>query len=498
MSTYAVLQIVNMLVGLFLPRLYLAVYGSEINGIVSTINSFTSYFTYLEAGLGLTLIHSLFRPLVNNNTDDLNSILSYSKKQYQKISYIYLALVVILSFVFPFLTKANDIGTFEFISLVLVIGLYGAIDFYTMAKYRVLLTADRKEYVISISMIIAQILRFIFVFILLKFNLSVVLVKIVPIFTLFIRTIILRVYIKRKYKHVDYSCAPSTDISVSANRWDALLLQISISTSTTLPTIIISQILGFKEANVFSVYSLVTSSMIAIVSALSSGVSPMLGKDIAKGLDIKKTYCIYDHTVAFILSVLFSITGVMMIPFVKLYTNVVSDINYIHPEYALLFSIWAALYSYRIPITAVTNAAAVYKENRFNNTVNLIMQVVLGIIATLIWGIFGLLIVMIISAVQRNICLSISNSKKLLHIGITNPIIYQTLITLLITATYFISYNFISSIEFTLFIWVGVAIIVATIILAICLLVYSLIYFELTMQIFKIMKNKIRSILKIG
>ena len=46
MASYAVLQIVNMLVGLFLPRLYLAVYGSEVNGIISTANSFISYFSY--------------------------------------------------------------------------------------------------------------------------------------------------------------------------------------------------------------------------------------------------------------------------------------------------------------------------------------------------------------------------------------------------------------------------------------------------------------------
>ena len=45
MMSYAALQIVNMMVGLFLPRLYLAVYGSEINGVVSAVNSFISYFS---------------------------------------------------------------------------------------------------------------------------------------------------------------------------------------------------------------------------------------------------------------------------------------------------------------------------------------------------------------------------------------------------------------------------------------------------------------------
>ena len=77
MMSYAILQIVNMMVGLFLPRLYLAVYGSEINGVVSTVNSFISYFTYLEAGLGLTMIHSLFKPLADKDNDTLNGLLAY-------------------------------------------------------------------------------------------------------------------------------------------------------------------------------------------------------------------------------------------------------------------------------------------------------------------------------------------------------------------------------------------------------------------------------------
>jgi len=280
MTSYAILQIVNMLVGLFLPRLYLAVYGSEINGIVSTVNSFITYFSYLEAGLGLTLIHSLFKPLADKNTNELNGILSFSKKQYQKISTIYFILVVALSLIFPMARNTDAIGRFEFMSLVFVIGLYGTLDFYTMAKYRVLLTADRKEYVISNAMILAQILRFVFVWLLLQFNLSVVLVKAIPILTLIIRSVVLKIYVQRKYPAVNFMLNSNVVISSASHRWDALLLQISISTSVSLPTIIVSQVLGFNEANVYAVYSLVISAIIAIVSALSSGVSPMMGASI--------------------------------------------------------------------------------------------------------------------------------------------------------------------------------------------------------------------------
>ena len=302
MLSYAVLQIVNMLVGIFLPRLYLEVYGSEINGIVSTVNSFTTYFSYLEAGLGLTLIHSLFKPIADNDTGKMNNILSFSKKQYQKISYIYFALVVALSVTFPFLRVAEDIGKIEFMLLVFVIGVYGAMDFYTMAKYRVLLTADRKEYVISNAMILAQLLRFVFVFFLLNYEISITVVKIVPIFTLLVRSIILKIYVKRAYPEITFASNSMVKVPSTSSRWDALLLQISISTSVSLPTIIISQVLGFREANVFAVYSLVISAMIAIISALSSGVSPMFGKSMAEGKNIREFYDIYEYIVSFIIT----------------------------------------------------------------------------------------------------------------------------------------------------------------------------------------------------
>lgn len=491
MFSYALLQIVNMLVGLFLPRLYLEVYGSEINGAVSTINSFTSYFHYLEAGLGLTLIHSLFKPLADNNTKELNGILSYSKKQYQKISFLYFILVVAFSLVFPRLKSIHDIGQTEFTLLILVIGIYGSLDFYTMSKYRVLLTADRKEYIISYAMILAQFLRFIFVWILLKFNLSVVVVKIVPIFTLFARSVILRVYIKRKYKNIDYNSKERISVKTTKEHWDALILQISISTAISLPTILVSQFLGYKEANVYAVYSLVISSMISITSSLSSGLAPMLGRSISQGKNIIKEYEILDFVVAFIIAVIFSTTAVMMLPFVELYTNVVDDINYIHPEFAIFMSIWGAIYVYRIPVTAVVNAAGIYRENRVNNIVNLLIQVTLGVVSVWFFKVSGLIIVMIIAAVQRNISLSVVNSRAILHSDIKDSILYHIVLIILIVGSYFMWGSILPTMEYDVFRWVIVSVIVASVEVLICSCVFFMVNRKVAIMVLDMIKSKL-------
>ena len=490
MGSYAVLQIVNMLVGLILPRLYLSVYGSEVNGIISTINSFTTYFAYLEAGLGLTLIHSLFKPIAENDVETTNGILTFSKKQYQKISGLYFVLVVALSLIFPFLKATTAINKVEFVFLVFVIGLCGALDFYSMAKYRVLLTADRKEYVISNAMILAQLLRFGFVWLLLSFNISVVLVKIVPILTLLVRSLILKIYVARRYPRYSYSVAEQTTISASGDRWDALLLQVSISTSISLPTIIVSQVLGYKEANVFAVYSLVISAMISILSALSSGVSPLFGRNIVLGKDINKTYNIYDFIVSTLVTVVFSVTIVMIVPFVVLYTDVVNDINYVVPVYALLFCVWAALYCYRIPITAVINAAGIYRQNRVHNFVNIAIQIIGGILATLVFGVPGLLAVMIIAALHRNVFLSIVNNKQLLHNGITKGIFRQFIMTVIIVGNFVLAYAPIKNVACSVKAWALCACAVCVMEFIICVMIFAITDIKTAKSVMVLVKSK--------
>ena len=474
MMSYLILQVVNLLVGIVLPRLYLAMYGSEINGVISTINSFISYFSYLEAGLGLSLIHSLYKPLNQNDSDGISGIISYSKRQYQKISYIYLVLVILLSLLFPMVSSANALSHMEFVALIFVIGFYGAFDFYSMSKYRVLLTADKKEYVISFAMIVAQVLRFVIVWIALQFEIEVVFVKIIPIFTLFIRSVILKFYVKRNYPNLTFNSTHAPDTLTTNNRWDALLLQISINTSTTLPIVIVSQMLSYEEANVYAIYSIVISAVIAVVSALSSGVSPLLGEKIVLKQDISEIFHTYEWGVSFILTWIFSVCAIMILPFVKLYVSVVNDINYIHVSYAILFSIWGALYSFRIPATAVINAAALYKENRLSNIINLLLQLVLGVVLCYVWGVEGVLIAMIVAALHRNISMTFIIERKLLSGIFVRTTLRQIIMTSVIILAFYVGLVFVKTEQMTVIRWIICATIASVVMFVVCGIIYTI------------------------
>ena len=56
------LQVLTMVSGIIVPRLMLVYYGSEINGLVSSIVQFISYFNIVEVGA-----ITLFTQLMNHN-----------------------------------------------------------------------------------------------------------------------------------------------------------------------------------------------------------------------------------------------------------------------------------------------------------------------------------------------------------------------------------------------------------------------------------------------
>jgi len=77
-----VLQFVVMLTGLILPKLYIVTYGSEVNGLVTSITQFISYFTIVEAGLASAGINALYKPLAEQDNGKVSSVLAAIRKFY--------------------------------------------------------------------------------------------------------------------------------------------------------------------------------------------------------------------------------------------------------------------------------------------------------------------------------------------------------------------------------------------------------------------------------
>ena len=76
--------------------------------MVTSINQFLIYLGLAEAGVGTASVVALYGPLAREDQAEVNSILSASRRFYNRSGYLFGALVAGFAFVYPYLIGKND------------------------------------------------------------------------------------------------------------------------------------------------------------------------------------------------------------------------------------------------------------------------------------------------------------------------------------------------------------------------------------------------------
>ncbi|RAP74004.1 lipopolysaccharide biosynthesis protein [Paenibacillus montanisoli] len=397
-------QVLVMLTGFITPKIMLHFYGSEINGLVSSINQFIIYFSLVESGLSGAAIYALYKPLAENNYKAINGVISAAKKFYTQSGYMFVSLTIGLAFIYPMFVKSMAVTPLSVGLLVLVLGVNGSLEFFTLAKYRALLTADQKGYIISIASIVEIVISTLLIVILANLKVDIVTLRFVALFSIFIRSFILMIYAKKKYKYINYKEKP--DLTALNKRWDALYLQILGAIQIGAPIVIITLVCNdLKLVSVFAIYYMVIAGVNGILSIFVSGLSASFGNIIArKELNtLQNAYKEFEFSYYSLITIVYATTFVTIMPFIRLYTIDIKDINYDLPILGFLFVLNGLLYNIKTPQGMLVIAAGMYKETKVQTTIQGAITVIGGVILTLYFGMIGVLIASILSNIYRSI-----------------------------------------------------------------------------------------------
>ena len=397
------LQIVNMVVNLILPQVMIRVYGSSVNGLVTSIRQFISYFNLVEAGLSGAAVYALYKPLANKNKDDINGILSASNRFYNISGFIFSALVLVTAFIYPMLTSGQGIDAATIAVLVVIIGASGALEFFAVGKYKVLYTADQKSYVISLINAAAVAINAVIILILASLGFDIVIVQMIALLSFFARSALYILYGKVKYPAVNYKAPPKNE--ALDKRWDSLILQVLGVASTATPVVVTSLILGFKEASVFVVYNMVFASVLALLTTFSNGLSAMFGDLLVRNelCTLQKAYKQYEYLYYALLAWGYSCAAILIMPFMEIYTAGFTDADYVRPGTAALFVAVGIASNIKTPQGMLVISAGLYKETRLQSLIQALIIVVLSAVLAPFFGIAGVLTAAVLSNLYRDI-----------------------------------------------------------------------------------------------
>lgn len=422
-GSLAIQQIVTLAAGLIMPRAMLLAYGSEVNGLVTSITQLVTYINLVEAGLSGATTYALYKPLADGDDAAISGVVSASRKFYLQASAIVMALVCVLAVAYPMYIQSETMSALEMGLLVVFIGANGALEFSTLAKYRVLLTADQKTYIVSLGTIVYTILNTAIVIGMAYGGASVVVMKAVALSAMWVRSLILMVYCRRHYKNLDYKAAPNT--KALNKRWDALFLQVLGVIHRGAPSLLITLILkDLKLVSVYTVFNMVTSGLNNVMNIFKTGVSASFGEVIARRevKTLQRAYGEFEFMFYKLIAVAYSTCIVMIMPFISIYTKGITDVNYNLPLLGFLFAVDGIFYSLKTPGGMLFIAAGMYRETRVQTIIEGLIMVVGGAVLAKPMGITGILLASILSNLYRAIELAFFVPKN-----ITKASVYGTL-----------------------------------------------------------------------
>ena len=89
MFSSALPQIVNIIINLILPALIIGLYGSKINGLISTSKSIISYVSLVGAGIATAVTQQLYSPVAKNDDETVKGMLNSASRMFFKYGVIF-------------------------------------------------------------------------------------------------------------------------------------------------------------------------------------------------------------------------------------------------------------------------------------------------------------------------------------------------------------------------------------------------------------------------
>lgn len=394
-------QFVAASVGLILPRFILSAYGSEINGIVQSVNQFLGYTVMLECGLGGMIAASFYKPLAYGDNNAVSDIFINTKKFFSKIVVIYFVFIIAFALSSKLLIRTSY-GK-EFVSsLVLILGISNYFSYYFAMGEQILLRADQKIRISQSLQIVSIILNALVCIVLIKAGVGIHVMKIASGVCFLITPVGVKFFAR---KHYSIAKTVSDNSRKLPRKSDGLAHHISFFIHSNTDMVIINIFKGVKEVSVYAVYTMVTVAIGNFLKAIANGIAAKLGNIIAKddSEKLNSTFEIYCSVNMALSTYACIMLAVFIVPFVKIYTGGVTDTNYIRPvfAYVLVAAEWVSFI--RIPYATPITSAGHYRQTKAGAIAEAAINIVLSIILVRKIGICGVVLGTLIAVSVRTI-----------------------------------------------------------------------------------------------
>ncbi len=412
-TTSLLLQLISIASGFIVPRLILGTYGSNVNGLVNSVTQFLGVITLLDLGVGAVVQSSLYKPLANKDDTTVSKIFVSAHRFFKRLALILLFYVVVLMAVYPLIVNKN-FGFFYTVALIGSICISSFAQYYFGIVNSLLLTADQKGYIQYTAQIVAITVNTIACAILIKLGCTIQIVKLTTSLIFLCRPLFLNWYVRRHYE-IDRKI--TYDEEPIKQKWNGMAQHFASYVLGGTDNIVLTLFSTLANVSIYSVYNIVIIGVKNALLSMTNGFQSLIGEMLAKKETEKlnKFFAYVEWSLHTGTTLVFGCTGVLLVSFIRVYTNGIDDADYIQPLFAILITIANAGHCLRLPYNILILAAGRYKQTQCNYIIAMVLNIVISIATVKLWGLIGVAIGTLIAMFYQTIWMAWYDSKNIIN-----------------------------------------------------------------------------------
>lgn len=260
---------------------FIYILSASYLGVEGLFSNILKMLSLAELGISTAIVYRFYEPISKNDTEKVGQLLRFFKTVYMVIAgVIMLVGLSILPFLDIFIKDVSEIPADINLHVTYVLYLLMQVSTYLFSYKLTILTADQKQYVVSIFNVVVKIIvsvaQIIALIIWKNFILSLVLNIIITITS----NIVMSSMVEREYKeifHVKTMLSRNERHQIYKDTFATLCHKIGGIIANGTDSIIISSFIGITVAGIYSNYHMVIYSIITIMQQVTGNFTSSLG-----------------------------------------------------------------------------------------------------------------------------------------------------------------------------------------------------------------------------
>ncbi|MBR1614914.1 MAG: oligosaccharide flippase family protein [Treponema sp.] len=396
-------QIIQILLPFFTRTLLIKLLGAEYLGLNSLFSSILQVLNLAEAGFSTAIVFSMYKPIADDNHEEICALLSLYKKIYRVIGIVVTVIGISLIPFLPHLINGIPPKDVNIYAIYLLYLANSSLSYFLFAYKNSLFAAfQRNDITSKLSTILAILQPSIQILLLLFFKNLIVYTIVIPFISV-IRNV--GVFFLTKKYFPQYKCRGILSHNAKKGiykRVSGLFIgKLSQTTRDSFDSIFISTFIGLNSVSIYSNYYYIMNAVHGFLQIIATSMSAGIGNSISLETP-EENYSIFS-TINFLYMVLAGWCTICLVCLYQPFMTLWLGKDFLLPmQTVVLLSIYFYLLCMGDIRGIFSGAAGLWWEERYKSILESIANIILNYLLVQLFDIFGIILATVITILFIN------------------------------------------------------------------------------------------------